>query len=559
MIAPEPGKRSNRQTSRLVVLRDNLLVSAFIFILLEIWRPHFFLTDDNLTLGFPVFTEIGNHLLSGRSPFVSDYLFGGNYNLLRDPSFLWWHPVYLFSSLLAGTPFHFWIMDVCALAMFQLVTAGFVNLVYYLRREMPLSLSDGWLMFFTMSFTYTIMAITTGSSWLTFLGNQSALPWLALGILQKKWREGIGLVMLFSLHHLLGGQLGATVSNSIFLTLFAAGVSIARKSVAPLVYWIAGYALAVVILSPFLLPLFYGFLDSQRSHGVSLIDMQDNNIPALLFPTSLFVGMALWIIHTPDHPYTTYTLALGSCAASWCLLMTLVSRARWRGLEVVCAALMVFSAILIIRPLWISQVMLHVPLLRSMRWPFRELLQFHFFMHLFLVLRPPGWSPWIQKRTAAFSTSIMVLPMLLFILPPTFNSMNWDRELLFSGRMARYWDQVRPLLRPANRVAVFIPWEIYNDDRFEEPYSLLATYNYSSLIQVINVWGYSPTTPGPLHGIRTAPFYPFGAYLPGQRASLLKEAPDLQFITLESLKPLKITLSSKDGPTIDLTPYIPQK
>jgi len=39
----------------------------------------------------------------------------------------------------------------------------------------------------------------------------------------------------------------------------------------------------------------------------------------------------------------------------------------------------------------------------------------------------------------------------------------------------------------------------------------------------------------------------------------MAEKPDLKFITLESLHPLKITLSSRDGPTIDLTPYVPKR
>ena len=81
----------------------------------------------------------------------------------------------------------------------MLATAGFVTLAHYLRREMALTISDGWIMFYALSFTYTMIALTTGASWLTFLGNQSALPWLALGILQKTWRRGVGLVALFVL------------------------------------------------------------------------------------------------------------------------------------------------------------------------------------------------------------------------------------------------------------------------------------------------------------------------------------------------------------------------
>ena len=68
-------------------MRNNLLASALIFAVLEFWRPYFFLTDDNIDGGLPFLTEVGNHLLHGRSPFYSEHLFGGHYDYLRDPTF----------------------------------------------------------------------------------------------------------------------------------------------------------------------------------------------------------------------------------------------------------------------------------------------------------------------------------------------------------------------------------------------------------------------------------------------------------------------------------------
>jgi len=541
------------------LLRYNLLASALIFAVLEWWRPYFFLTDDNLDGGFPFFTEVGKNLLSGRSPFISEHLFGGGYDFLRDPSYFAWHPLYLIASLLAGTPFHNAIIDVDAFALLMLATAGFVTLAHYLRREMALTISDGWIMFYALSFTYTMIALATGASWLTFLGNQSALPWLVLGILQKKWRRGVGIVALFILHQTLGGHLAPTVSNSIFLSLFALGMSLSRRSWLPLGNWLIGYALALVVILPLLIPMLEGFFSSMRSQGVTLEDMQANNIPALEFPTSIFVGMAVWLTHPHNHPYTTYTLALGSSAAVWCLLPAAVSRAKWRGLEVVTLVTMLFGAVLICRPVWITDIMMHLPLFRSMRWPFREFVQFQFFMHLFLVVRPPGLTVPLRRFSAVFGTLLLVIPMALYPLPPTFNSMTWDRELLLTGGMDRYWDQVRPLLKPTDRIAVLIPLDVYEDDRFEEPYTLLGTYNYAILAGVVNAWGYSPTVPRDQVYTRTYAFYPFGAYHPDQKPALMAERPELKFITLESLRPLKITLSSRDGPTIDLTPFVPPR
>jgi hypothetical protein len=557
VIAPELGERINTQTKLSVLLRNNLLASALIFALLQLWRPFFFLTDDNLDGAYPFFTEMGQHLLAGRSPFVSGHLFGGNYNYLRDPCSFAWHPLYLLTSLLAGTPFRHAIIDINAFVFFMLTTAGFVTLAHYLRREMALTVSDGWIMFYALSFTYTMISMTTGASWLTFLGDYSALPWLVLGILQKTWRSGVGLVLLFSLHQILGGHLSPTVSNTIFLSLFAMGISISRKSWQPILNWSVGYTVAVALALPLLIPMLEGFFMSIRSQGVTLEDMAANNVPFSEFPTSLFMGMSLWIFNSHNHPYTTYTLAMGSSAAIWCLLPALVSRAKWTGLEVVTIVMLLFGALLICRPVWVSEIMMHLPLFRSMRWPFREFVQFQFFLHLFLLIRPPGLSAVARQISAVFGTGLLFISMVIFPLPPTLNSMGWDRELVLTGGMDRYWEKVRSLLKPTDRIAVLIPIDLYTDDRFEEPYSLLGTYDYAILAGVVNTWGYSPTVPSDQVYTKTYAFYPFGAYLPSQKADLMAENPSLKFIALESLHPLKITLSSRDGPTINLTPFVP--
>lgn len=116
-----------------------------------------------------------------------------------------------------------------------------------------------------------------------------------------------------------------------------------------------------------------------------------------------------------------------------------------------------------------------------------------------------------------------------------------------------------PLLKPDDRVAVIIPFDLYQDDRFEEPYILLGSYNYAEIDGFINAWGYSPTAPLDQVYTKTYAYYPFGAYRPEQKAALEAEKPELKFITLESLHPLRITLSSRDGPVIDLTPFVPPR
>ena len=291
-----------------------------------------------------------------------------------------------------------------------------------------------------------------------------------------------------------------------------------------------------------------------------MTDMGAFNIPLLRFPTSLFLGMALWWSHPElPVPHSTYLLALGSCAAAWSLLPALLGgRERWRFIEWLALGLMALTALFVCRPAFLSEIMARLPLLKSMHWPFRELLQFQFFAHLFLLLRRPGYSPATQWRLAAYGAAVFALPLFTYSLPPTFNAMNWDRRLILSGKDQVYWEHVRPLLQPGDRVAVLIALPLYDSDRFDVPYSLLGTYNYACIDGIINVSGYSLTPPQSQLYSRQGR-YPFGAFFPDQRAVLLREHPDLKFITLEGLQPVKITLNSAAGPTVDLTPFIPHE
>jgi hypothetical protein len=557
MIAPDRGG-SNGETSRRRLLRHNLAAVTLVFFALQIWRPYFFLTDDNLDGGLPFFIEVGRHLLAGRSPCFSDYLFGGHYDYLRDPTYFVWHPFYLLASLLEATPLRYGIIDAVAFGFILLGAAGFVNLAWQLRREYALPLGDGWIMFYTLSFSYSMIALTTGASWLNFLGAQSALPWLAFGILQRSWRASLGLVTLFAAHLILGSHPEPAISNVLFLSLFAVGIAWARRSWQPVLCWGAGFALAALLLLPLVLPLTEGFFASSRSHGIPLVEMSRNNIPPGLFLTSIFLGDGVWIINPPIEPNVTYTLAVGSAAAAWCSLGLISFRRRWEPLEKLLVGLVLLAALVVVRPQFVSEIMVRLPLLKSMRWPFRELLQFQFFLHLLLLVRPSGFPARGQRRLAVFSTLIYLVPMLAYKIPPTFNTMRIDRELVLHGGLDAYWRQVRPLLQPGDRVAAIIPREFYAEGQFELPFSLLNAFNYPCLTRCDAAGGYSQTSPRDQLYVQPWSIYPFGAWEPDQEAELRAERPDLKFIAVESISPLKITLSSATGAVIDLTPYVPE-
>jgi hypothetical protein len=553
MIA-NPAEARRRPASRTGLLGRGLLISAAIFGLLQLWRPCFFLTDDNLSAGFPIFTEIGRHLWHGQSPFVSDYLFGGNYPLIEDPTFFVWHPFVFICSLLAETPAHFWIMDAIALPLLLLATAGFINLAWFVRDELALEVRDGWLLFYALGYTYSFMALASGASWLCFLGNHGAMPWLALGILQRKWLPGLGLVALFSVHQLLGGHFAPLISVSILFSLFAAGVAWWRRSPAPLVAWFGGYVVAVIVILPFLVPAIHGFLDSPRQQGLDVQEMQASRIPFWLFPASFLGGTSFWLIRTaPD--FHIFHPALAASAAAWCIFPALLNRRRWHFLEVLCAVLGLVCFFLVIRPLWVSEIMSRLPLLRSLRMPFRELIVFDFFFYFFLVLRVPTLVPILRRGVAVFSATAYLVPMLLYH-PPSFNPMAQQRQLLFSGDLDRWWAQVKLHLGPDDRIATVVPLTSYYVYGEWAPFSLIGSHNFCSLVEVTSGSGYSPTAPTSHLYLKT--WHPlFGYFYENQVDLLWHERPDLKLIVMTSTHPLRIELRSWDGTAVDLTPYIP--
>jgi hypothetical protein len=552
-IAAEP--RPRRSLRRLVI--ENLGLATVIFALLECWRPLYFLTDDNLDGAFPIFTGMGRRMMRGESPFYSDYLFGGHYNLLRDSSGFVWHPIYLLAALVTQTPAGVAAIDLTALALFWVTVSGFVCLAHELRRQLDLPLGDARLTLCAQSFTFSMFALCTGSSWILFLANNSALPWLALGIVQTEWRRGLALSTLCSMHHLLGGHLGAALSTSLLLTVFAFGVAYLRRSAVPLISWFGGYAIALLVLSPLFIPAAEGFVASNRSGPVSTAFVDMFAFPALLLPASCFLGVFTCYL---DSSYSFgycppwYSAAFAASAAAWLLVPAVASRARWSGMQILCAGLVCLVAVLVVRPAFLGEIMIHIPVLRSMRWPFREILQLEFFLHLFLILRPLG-GPLVFQRLAAFLGIFIFVVPLFFMVAPSFGPMEFDRALIFSGDAQRYWGKVKKLLNPGEVIVPVIDPKTSFVELYYVPYTLLGAYDYPELFQVPSASGYTVTVPRDQAYLRIITPYNYGSFAPSQEAEILKERPNVRFITLENIKPLRITLSSPNGP-IDLVPLL---
>ena len=244
------------------------------------------------------------------------------------------------------------------------------------------------------------------------------------------------------------------------------------------------------------------------------------------------------------------------CAAAWCLLPALFGPAKWRPLEILCLAMAVLIMLLIIRPEILARAILYVPIIKSMRWPFREIMQFSFFIHLLLILRPPLADVKARRLFVGYSLAMFFLP-LPFIRPPSFNALALDRKATLSGDGERFWNQVKPLLKPTDAIITVIDAKVWKANWPSIPYSYLGTANYPALYRVRCLSGYSPTQPLDQVALKTRPNYWFGAFEPSQVQAVLNEQPHAQLIVLEGVHPLKIILRSEGSPDVDLSPYLP--
>jgi hypothetical protein len=213
--------------------------------------------------------------------------------------------------------------------------------------------------------------------------------------------------------------------------------------------------------------------------------------------------------------------------------------------------------VLIVRPYALTVAMHQIPFLRSMRWPFRECLQFQFFIHLFMIVR-------LQERTVRLQPAIALFSLAMFILPlpfnrvPTFNPLLADRQLLFSGEAEAFWAQVKTQLKPTDEVATVIDWNLWQKAYVKIPYTLACTANFPALYKIKCLSGYSMVAPRDRITLKIQPAYWFGAFRPEQVSDILAEKPDLKIIRVESVAPLKITIYSQDSPLMDLSPYLPK-
>ena len=305
-----------------------------------------------------------------------------------------------------------------------------------------------------------------------------------------------------------------------------------------------------------------GFFDSSRSQGILTLDTLGRYaVPLGTAPFSFFLGNFSKLYEFWTNPNFNGDLefpgnsALMACAAAWCLIPALINPVRWRSMEMLCLGLTVIALVLVIRPDFISEFM-QVPILRSMRWPFREILQLLFFFHLFLILRPQIGTQKIQDSIALGSLFVFLAPLPISSVP-SLNLLGPDRQVLFSGQADRFWERVkREQLKPGDQIVSAITSKVWTASNRDLAYSLMGTADFSAYFKVPTLSGYSQTAPRNQLPLKIVPTLSFGSFGTHQIPALLEAAPHVKIIVVQSADPLIIALYEQGKPPVDLTPYL---
>jgi hypothetical protein len=530
-------------------LAATLVLALLGALLLQAWRPFFFLTCDTLSATLPVSTEAYRRLWEGRSPFYNPYLFGG-FSLLGDLGhFTLWSPLALPFSWLARTRFYYLLPDMVGTLSLVVIAGSFCWSGLQLRRSLDLPISAALIAALSLSYAFTPYNFIVGASWIGFLNAQACYPLLLAGAFERDWRRALAMESAALLYAIFGGHMhlftGLLICGGL-LILTAAWI---RRSAAPILVWLAAGISTLVLILPLLWPALAGFSQTTRSAGLAVAEASRNNVPWASLGASFLLGpMAQQLVAgiRIDLSDRSYNLAIAFALVNVPLVGLLAWKRRWNSLETSLLALGLLTALCIVRPKWLAEIVASLPLLKSLRWPFREIAVLQFLTHaLFLVAYRPLKTRAVRMTWLAGGLAGAGFFALVFLsAAPTFCLFEPDRRLIISGEADRYWAELRA---SHGGGAAFPRFAVESDPRLlmtsraEVPFALLGAFNYASLFRVPNIIGFSVTPPP--NGLRLETeldvkhWFWGGIYTAEVVRRIVAAHPDVQPITLTGMHP----------------------
>jgi hypothetical protein len=518
-------------------------------LLLQLWRPFFFLTGDTLTGTLPVSTEAYRRLWEGRSPFYNEYLFGG-FSLLTDVGhFTLWSPLALPFSFLARTAYYYWLPDIVGTLSLVIIAGAFCWSALRLRQTLALPIPVALIVGLSLSYAFTPYNFIVGASWIGFLNVQATYPLVLAGAFERHQGRALAIQLTALLYAVFGGHMHLFTVLLVFGSLTVLLAAWVRRSGAPVFIWAAAGVLTLLLILPLLWPGFVCFNQTARSAGFKIDEASRNNVPWFSLGASFLLGpMAQQFLANGiriDLSDRLYNLAIAFSLVNLPLVGLLLWKRRWTALETGFLALALAAVVCIARPLWLGTILVRLPVLRSLRWPFREIAVLQFFAHaLFLVGFRPLTARAARMTVLACGAGGAALFALVFLsAAPTFCLFEPDRQLIISGEADRYWDRLRATHGSAGfpRFVVQAEPRMLLAKKAEVPFVLLGAFNYASLFRVHNISGFSNVPPPSAMWLETdlgvKHWFWGGIYGDRQTARIVAAHPDIQSIRLIGMQP----------------------
>jgi len=234
-------------------------------------------------------------------------------------------------------------------------------------------------------------------------------------------------------------------------------------------------------------------------------------------------------------------------------LLVAIMRGGWRSKRTRVLLLIVAAlAVLIWRPHWMGEIFESLPVIRSTRWPFREIIVLLFFVHLLFIY---NYRP-LPRRWNATQWVFAWLPMLLLLRagPPTMGSVELSRKLIISGAADSYWTAMGPLSSKLPSVAA-TDLDTSGGIDASAPYPLLPSHNFPALFGVRSVSGYSTGTPLWLDPHRIFPPTLTGIFSLDEARIYLAHFPAARLTVLHSVDPpVWSIVGHESGRTLTIDP-----
>lgn len=520
-------------------LRWVLGTSALLLLALQCWRPCFFLTDDSLTQYAPLQVEILRHFLEGKPILTSAALYGGGYAWSGD---LMVYPLLSPFAFACGwivwTPWPYAIVDLVSSLTILTVAASFTLCGHWLRRRENLPLSDGALALAALSYAWAPYHLLLGSSWLGYLSAQAAWPPVLIAFRLQDWRRAILLLAAAFSFATYGGSFHPLLILGLSAGLLAVVETVLQRTLRPLIILLAA---GLILLASLVLILGDPWSGVQNAMAVRDFGLQAAShfrvAPQQLLASLLAGPLANSVVA----PVTFFeagawtSAGLATCLIALPAVVLGLSRRPATGREWILLTALALLVVCIARPVWLERALAALPVLRSLRWPFREVAVLLVLLHWWFLHR---WHPARNPGPRRLLWAAAAVPLLAWTAggPPTFGLYPLSRRAVFAPQTEDYWRELRPLLGDRPLLAMADP--PLQGRRAEMPLPLLAGPNFSALYDVTYASGYSTTTPLLHDPVLSHIVFPGGFLVPTRRAArYLQLRPETNVVLLHSLQP----------------------